>query len=190
MVTLRKKIKGTFDLQPYEIDPSLPAMKILKNLPEKFPAEVIDDHLYVHEPASLYHSIVNYDLSVELGNYVKSRNLGRIFVEPAGVWFNQRKTVVMPDIFFVSNEKSHLLKSKGLCGSPDLVIEVLSRSTRKYNFTMKKDIYEKYGVKEYWLIDPETKNATGFLLKKGTYGAPLIMRSKIYVRIFDKEFSF
>lgn len=190
MVKTKGKVKGIFNLQPYEIDYSLPAVQILKKLPEKFPAEVIDETLYVHEPPTLYHSRVNRDLLFDLVRYVKSNKLGEVFSEPTGVFFDDRKTVVMPDVFFVSKKKSHLLKREGLFGPPDLIIEVLSPGTSKYNFTTKKEMYERYGVDEYWLVDPETKDSCGFLLENGKYGEPLILKGKINIRILKTSIRF
>lgn len=188
MVRIQKRLKGTFNLQRYDIDTSLPAMEILKKLPEKFPAEVIDSKLYVHEPVTMYHVRSGYDLEVKLRQYVRANKLGEMFHEPGGVYFEGRKHAVMPDIFFLSRERSHLVKPKGLFGAPDLVIEVLSPGTRQYNFTTKKDLYEKYGVKEYWLVDPISKEAYGFLLRDNKYHNPLILKGKINIRIFKKSF--
>jgi Uma2 family endonuclease len=55
------------------------------------------------------------------------------------------------------NENTHLIESKGLVGTPDIVIEILSPSTAHYDLGEKRDIYETYGVKEYFIVDPSTK---------------------------------
>jgi Uma2 family endonuclease len=73
--------------------------------------------------------------------------------------------VYQPDIVFVAKENGHLIKENGLYGAPDMVIEILSPSTEKYDKGPKKDIYEQYGVKEYWIVEPTDKSVTGYALQ-------------------------
>jgi Uma2 family endonuclease len=69
-------------------------------------------------------------------------------------------------LIFIGNEKLHIIKEDGIYGAPDLVIEVLSPGTKSFDLTKKKKIYEKSGVKEYWVVDPQTRNAIGFKLSE------------------------
>ncbi len=70
---------------------------------------------------------------------------------------------------FVTNENLHKIKSKGLVGSPDLVIEILSPSTAHLDYEEKKIIYERYGVQEYFIVEPNSKSVTAYFLKDGEY---------------------
>lgn len=181
-------LKGVYDLQPYEIDLTVPALEAVKSLPEKMHTEVIDGHLYVMEAPSSAHAEVSFELAMKLGIYVKARKLGKVFMENLGVF--TKTSTVRPDVLFVSQKNVLLIKQKGLMGPADLCIEVLSPGTKTYNFTTKKKLYEKFRVREYWLVDPITKETYGFLLKNGKYGDPMILKGKISIRILNKVITF
>jgi Uma2 family endonuclease len=75
---------------------------------------------------------------------------------------------VQPDILFILKENAHIVHGH-VHGSPDLIIEILSPSNKKRDLITKKQLYEKFAVKEYWIIDPETNAAFGFQLQRCTY---------------------
>lgn len=91
---------------------------------------------------------------------------------------------------YISNENLHKIKKDGLHGAPDLVIEILSPSTAKYDKNQKKVVYERHGVKEYWIVDPETKEVQGFFLKDGAFGSPITLKGKIASRVLSHDFQF
>jgi len=70
--------------------------------------------------------------------------------------------VVVPDLVYVSNERSKIVTEKNLQGAPDLVVEILSESTRKTDEITKRKLYERFGVKEYWILDPVLDTAKVF----------------------------
>ena len=74
---------------------------------------------------------------------------------------------VIPDAMVVCNRD--IIKPDGIHGPPDLVVEVLSPSTKKRDRTYKKDLYERCGVREYWLAEPDTKTVEVYLLQDGKY---------------------
>ena len=78
------------------------------------------------------------------------------------------KNVYQPDIFFIGNGRADIIQERGIYGSPDLIIEVLS-ADRKYDLVIKKEVYELSGVKEYWVVDPQTKWCEGFVLQNSQY---------------------
>jgi len=82
---------------------------------------------------------------------------------------HNRKNVYQSDIIFIAKENLHKIKKNGLHGAPDLVIEILSPKTAKYDLEDKKDVYERYGVKEYWAVDPVSKQVYFFKLVKDEY---------------------
>jgi Uma2 family endonuclease/predicted DNA-binding transcriptional regulator AlpA len=93
---------------------------------------------------------------------------GEVFDAPLDVTF-QDITVVQPDIFYVSgNQKQIVLKAR-VDGPPTLVVEVLSPSNSRKDRLQKLQIYQKYGVPHYWLVNPEEKTLECFALKDGTY---------------------
>ena len=115
--------------------------------------EIIEGELFVTpSPISLHQRVVT-QLTVELGSFLKRHRLGEVFVSPFDVVFS-RYDVVEPDVLFISKARSTVLTPKNVQGAPDLVIEVLSKSTRDVDRTIKLKLYARYGVEEYWVIDP------------------------------------
>lgn len=82
---------------------------------------------------------------------------GEVFVAPLDVYFDD-ENAFQPDVFWVAKDNDRCVERDGyFYGPPDLVVEVLSPSTARYDKTVKFLIYEKYGVREYWLADPKRK---------------------------------
>ena len=82
-----------------------------------------------------------------------SANLGEVFVSPLDVVFDEGN-VCEPDVLFISNENKHIITKKNIIGVPDLMVEVVSKGSVVRDYVEKKNDYENFGVKEYWLIDP------------------------------------
>jgi Uma2 family endonuclease len=172
------------------IDRSLPAMQIRRKLPDGVRTEVIYGKLYILASPNTYHAKICGHIFCELMLYLRGNEVGTAFHGPVDVFLNDEDDVVIPDILFVSNEKQQIIHKRGVYNAPDLHIEVLSPSNRKYDLVLKKSLYEQVGVNEYWIVDPETKNAQGYLLKDGKYGDPLLTNSEIYIRILNKTIRF
>ena len=173
-----------------KIDYSITAMRVWKTVPDDVIAEVIHRKLYVAEPPSTYHADAAIRISAPLFSYVKENMFGAVYCAPVGVFLTAGKQVVMPDIVFISTKNRLVITKKGIHGAPDLLIEILSPSTRRRDLTLKKHLYEQTGVREYWLVDPETKNTQGYLLEDRKYGEPLLMNSKLHIRILSKTINF
>ena len=75
-------------------------------------------------------------------------------------------------------------------GAPDLVIEILSPSTAKLDYKEKKSVYEKFGVQEYFMVDPDSKSVASFFLKKGKYEEQKTLSGKINSKILGTKISF
>jgi len=130
--------------------------------------ELIDGEHYMTPAPSLKHQIVVQNLSRTLGQYVYERKLGRLFVAPVDVVLSD-VDVVQPDLLFVSKANASRLTEKHVRGAPDLVVEVLSEVTRKTDERIKRKLYEKYGVTEYWVVDPELEGVKVFRLTPKGY---------------------
>lgn len=115
--------------------------------------EIIDGEHYVSPAPTPKHQRVSMRLSVRVGGFVEARRLGEVFAAPTDVLLS-RHDVVQPDLLFISNERAAILKDKNVQGGPDLVIEILSESTRKLDQDLKLGRYELLGVHEYWIVDP------------------------------------
>ena len=73
--------------------------------------------------------------------------------------------IVQPDIIFVSNKNKKIITKDNIKGAPDLLVEILSPSTSKRDIGIKKKLYARHGVREYWIVDPERETVDVFRLK-------------------------
>ncbi len=134
-------------------------------LPEDKRYELIEGELLTVPSPDVEHQELSRDLEHILWEFVKQNNLGSIFNAPLDVVLSE-EDVVQPDILFVSKERAHIIKEKNIQGAPDLVIEILSPATSERERTLKRKLYAKYGVKEYWIVDPEEKSIEVMALTK------------------------
>lgn len=115
--------------------------------------EIIDGEHYVSPAPVPRHQIIAVELITTLHSFVKSRRLGKVLTAPTDVLLS-RHDILQPDILFISNERVAILKDKNIEGAPDLVIEILSPSTRRLDEQLKLERYELLGVREYWIVYP------------------------------------
>ncbi|GHU64641.1 hypothetical protein AGMMS49983_10790 [Clostridia bacterium] len=105
----------------------------------------------------------------QLYNYLEGKQY-EVYAAPFDIRLNadaEDDTVVQPDILVVCDPEK--LDEKGVKGAPDVVVEILSPSTEKFDALVKLNLYRKYGVKEYWIVNPAAKVVTVHLLKDGEY---------------------
>lgn len=153
-------------MQSSVLHPPKTLLEVYRMLPEGTRAELINDQLFMSPAPSLSHQDVISALIAQFHNFIVKKKLGKVYPSPVDVFLNQ-KNAVQPDIVVVLNENSSILKPDGIHGAPDLIVEILSPGTEDIDRGLKKRMYEKVGVKEYWIIDPSTKECFGFELKKG-----------------------
>jgi Uma2 family endonuclease len=115
--------------------------------------EIIDGEHYVTPSPSVRHQQISGRLFHSIQLYLDAHPVGTIFYAPLDALLSQFD-IVVPDLVYISNERSQYLTSKNLQGPPDLVIEILSPSTARRDQKLKRDLYERVGVQEYWLVDP------------------------------------
>ena len=135
--------------------------------------ELIDGTIYFMSPgASQAHQEIVGNLYRQLGDFLEGKPC-KVFIPPFDVCLNAEgdddSTTVQPDILVVCDESK--LDGKRCNGTPDLIVEVLSPSNRKYDMYLKFSIYLRAGVREYWIIDPEDKLIFVNILKDGKYFA-------------------
>ena len=135
--------------------------------------EIIDGELFVSPSPARAHQTFVTNLVYYLVQFVKSRALGTIYVAPFDVVFSQFD-VVEPDLLYVSKERSGIITAKNVQGVPDLVVEVLSESTAQIDRTTKLKLYARFGVQEYWIIDPVA--ITAEIYRNSTEGLDLVHR--------------
>ena len=119
-------------------------------------------------PFPKHQRLITY-LSAEIEFYLRKNPKGLVIVSPLDVKLTQDISY-QPDIIYISKENLHIYQKKYINGSPDFLIEVLSKGTLRYDLGDKFNDYEKYGVKEYWIIDPNELEVSEFYhLKDGKY---------------------
>ncbi len=134
--------------------------------------EIIKGRIFKMSPApSPVHQEVVSALNAELYNYLKGKSC-KVFPAPFDVRLDIDKeiahTVVQPDICVICDLSK--IDNKGCMGAPDLVVEIISPSSAKKDLHEKYDLYERNGVKEYWIIHPYERTLTVFILnEKGKY---------------------
>ena len=132
--------------------------------------ELIDGVAYAMSPgASFAHQSVCVELLTQLSNYLQDKPC-KVFTAPFDVRLNAKAdddTVVQPDILVVSDPSK--FDPKGIVGAPDLIIEVLSPSTEKRDRNTKFKLYQRFGVHEYWIVDPSNETVSINSLKSGKY---------------------
>ncbi len=115
--------------------------------------EAIEGDLYVTPAPTPRHQILLLRLYDALRPLL-TRPRGVLLVAPVGVEFPDTREGVQPDLLFVSSERRGIIGEASLRGAPDLVIEILSPSTAHRDRTIKLELYERQGVREYWIVDP------------------------------------
>lgn len=124
-------------------------------LPEGAPYQLIEGELVRTPTPPVIHQVVSGNLLSRLMNSVKTSGAGLV-LHWVGVFIDD-ENAFQPDLVFVSKQRRDLVKDDGIHGAPDMVIEILSPSTAYYDLKKKYRVYEKSGVKEYWIVDPEMK---------------------------------
>jgi Uma2 family endonuclease len=118
--------------------------------------ELIDGEHYVTPSPNTRHQQISGDLFAQIWTYLEAHALGRVFHAPYDVAFSEFD-VVEPDLLYVSNERAaDVVTPQHVRGAPDLVAEIASPGTRARDETVKRRLYERAGVSEYWIVDPET----------------------------------
>ncbi|MBI4506782.1 MAG: Uma2 family endonuclease [Chloroflexi bacterium] len=130
--------------------------------------QLLEGELDVTPAPSTIHQTVVKNLLVILDLYVRRGRLGTVFVAPCDVVLNDNN-VVQPDLLFVSRERAAIIERACVRGAPDLIVEVLSPRTERTDREIKWQIYARYGVAHYWLIDPDRREATALVLEAGGY---------------------
>ncbi len=125
-------------------------------LPEDKRYEILDGELYVVPAPNTRHQRLVIDLFDVLLHHVRRKKLGEVLHAPYDVVLSD-ETVVQPDILFVSNKHPDIIGEGNISGPPDLVIEVLSPGNRKKDLEVKRKLYASFGVREYWVVDPDAQ---------------------------------
>jgi len=127
-----------------------------QELPEGAPYQLINGDLVMTPSPSTYHQLISSRLEWELLK-LKVKVSGEVIHAPIDVYFFETETY-QPDILFITKERLNIIGEQRIEGAPDLIMEILSPSTAYYDLKAKMRVYEKSGVREYWVIDPMEKS--------------------------------
>jgi Uma2 family endonuclease len=123
--------------------------------------ELIDGELVVTPSPTPMHQRVSRRLSHLLGKFIIDTESGEFFAAPLDVYLAV-DTVVQPDLIVLLNDRFRLVTERNIEGPPNLVMEIISPSTRHLDHRTKLDVYARFGVPEYWLVDPEHETISIF----------------------------
>ena len=132
--------------------------------------ELIDGELINHEEimspsVKRAHQRNQMKLGSRMSFFAEENDAGEVYSD-FDVLLSGADTV-RPDLLFVSKERLHIITEDNVQGAPDLVVEIRSPSTARQDWTVKRELYARHGVKEYWLVDPEAATVAVLLLDEG-----------------------
>lgn len=130
--------------------------------------EVIGGVHYLNPAPSTYHQTVSRRLQFQLYTQIELPGLGQVFNAPVDLQFSDYD-IIQPDILVVLNRPLNIVTPSKIKGVPDLIIEILSPSSTRNDCVLKKELYERSGVPEYWIADPIATRLEQFVLANGVY---------------------
>jgi Uma2 family endonuclease len=136
--------------------------------PDRNRYELIEGELFVSAAPNIEHQRKTGRLFRRLAGHVEEHDLGEVFIAPCDVVLDP-STVLEPDILFISKARQSIVKASCIEGAPDLVVEVVSDSSRTIDRFVKRDRYAEFGVPEYWLLDPFEPRIEVLQLEAGKY---------------------
>ena len=128
--------------------------------------EIINGKTYLMAGTSDDHDKVLGNIRFVFERFLRGKTC-QIRGENINVQFDEESPKVMPDLKIVCDRSK--IKKNGIKGAPDLIIEILSSRTKTRDETIKKDLYEKHGVREYWIVDTKYKTVEVYILKEGKF---------------------
>ena len=137
-------------------------------LPEESSYQLLNGELIMPPAPSREHQKTSGIIFRLIANLCFEKKLGEVYYSPFDVYLDN-ENVVQPDISFFSNERLPVLSDRGAEAAPDLIIEILSRFNAYYDLRYKLDLYEKFGVKEYFIVDPADDTVIAYKLTNGKY---------------------
>jgi Uma2 family endonuclease len=130
--------------------------------------ELIDGEHCVTPAPVTKHQRISGNIFVILGTYVLKSKIGQLFAAPTDVVLSDLD-VVQPDLLFIAKQRVSIITEKNIQGAPDLVVEIVSESSRKTDEMIKRKLYERYRVPEYWIVDPELESVKIYRLSDNGY---------------------
>jgi Uma2 family endonuclease len=166
-------------------------MEVYKMLPEGTCAELIENVLYMPPSPTTEHQRQSLKLVSSLSAFLEQNGLGEVFCSPLDVYLDETSNAVQSDIIVVLKDQMDIIDNKGhIHGVPAILIEILSKGNREHDLIRKKDLYERFGVQEYHVVDTETKLVLSFSLAEGMYTTAKEEIGSLYSPLLQATFTF
>jgi Uma2 family endonuclease len=137
-------------------------------LEEGFFYELINGIIVKKQAPSPQHQKAVLKLSKLFDDYAVEKDLGEVYTSPIDVFFDKFSNT-QPDVLFIKKERNFIITPNGIQGHPDLIVEVLSPSTFRYDRKEKMKLYLEFGVSEYWIVDPKNQSIEVYVLENDVY---------------------
>lgn len=132
--------------------------------------ELINGQIVKRASPNSPHQRTSFKLSVEFGIFNKKKKAGEFFTAPFDVYLDEENAGIQPDLLFVSKERNFIIHdNNGIVGAPDLVVEIVSKGSGDKDRAIKRDVYERFAVKEYWIVDPLYKSIEVYRMENNRY---------------------
>jgi Uma2 family endonuclease len=132
--------------------------------------ELINGEIVKRASPNSPHQSASVNLTLLFGLFIKKKKLGRFFHAPFDVYLDEYSAGIQPDLLFVSNERNFIIHpSNGIVGTPDLVVEIVSKGSVKNDRVTKKEVYQRFAVKEYWIVDVRSKTVEVYVMENDQY---------------------
>lgn len=130
--------------------------------------ELLDGEIMKRSAPTPYHQELSGNLYEVIKSFVKKHKIGKIFYAPIDVFLDEYNAP-QPDLVYLSSGKAGFITNEGIVGVPDLVIEIISPTSVLRDRITKKNIYERFGITEYWLVDANNQEIEIYTIEKGKY---------------------
>jgi Uma2 family endonuclease len=160
-----------------------------RKLPEGAKYQLIDGEIIEIPSPGLKHQLIAVSLVRQIGNLAFEKQNGTVLLAPMDVFLSE-ENVFQPDILFVRNEHEDRLQPDGVHGPPDVVVEILSPATGYYDMKKKFQVYERSGVQEYFIVDPEDLEVVGYRSNDGKFHEFLREKGRFTSQLLDGEITF
>lgn len=130
--------------------------------------EVIDGDHFMNPAPNLYHQTISKRILLQLELQIELQKLGWVYDAPTDVQLTEFD-IVQPDLVVVLNDRKSILTKQKIDGVPSMIIEILSPGNASQDRQLKKQLYQRTEVPEYWIIDPESKTIEKYVLVKRQY---------------------
>lgn len=166
------------------------AVEVFKLLPEGVFCQVIDNVIYMSPAPTFNHQDTVAEILLQLRLFTNKRKAGKCVTSPVDVFLNEYNAF-QPDIIFIATKNlSNINEDGNVYGAPDIVVEVLSPRNEEHDKIKKREVYEASGVKEYFIVEPRSKEVIALYLTKGKFEEAPKSKSKIVSKLLKKTFKF